>query len=456
MKTKWIISLALVCIPAGVSAQVVLTLDDCMALASDSSSEVLNAELDVSYAELKKSEAFTYYFPSVKATVLGFHFAEPLITVSAGDLLGTSPVAADIAWYFDAIAKMFGLNTSYSLLRNGYSANLSLMQPLYAGGKIVNANRLASLGVRASQLKRSMTERDILDKVESRYWQVVVLEEKMELLSAALTMLDSLRKDVSSAFQAGLAVEADMLALRNEITSLKAQQTKLRAGIRMAKMDLFNSIGVEYSFVGGAYAPDIDDIRLADGLEEGLASPLTYYRDPSSVFMNMEEAQLLELSVRQHEIQKRMALSEALPQVGVGASGGYGRVVGDPKWNGAVFATVSIPLSDWGKTAFKMKQSELLRQKAINDRDYLQRQLVLQLRQYWEEVISAWDELEIAKENVSLKELLETQAAADFRAGIVTMTQLMKAQTDLLESRTSLTDAYATYRAAVAKYLRRL
>ena len=458
MKIKNILLVMLSAIPLNLTAQINLTLEDCFEMASGNNAGLRNAELDVSSARARKYEAFTYYFPAVKVNAVAFHFAEPLFTVTANDLLGTSDMAYNISSYFNTLAQMYGLNTSYSLLHNGYSANMSLMQPVYVGGKIVNSNRLASLGVKAAELQQSITERNSQEDIESRYWKVISLTEKMKVVDAGMELLDSLQKDVTSAFNAGLAVENDMVAVRNEYNSLKAQQSKLRSGIRLAKMDLFNTIGQKYSLLRNAADSNLvclDDICLVGELEDDLDDPMAYYYDPSKTILNLEESQLLALSVKQHEVQKKIILADALPQIAVGASYGYGQVVGNPKWNGAVYATLSIPISDWGKTSYKMKQEEILKQKAINDRNYLEEQLILQTRQCWENVVSAWDLLNIAEEDVALKKLVLQQSEADYNAGIITSAQVLKARTDYIEAQTAFSDAQIEYRMAVNKYINR-
>ncbi|MBQ9723464.1 MAG: TolC family protein, partial [Bacteroidales bacterium] len=147
-----------------------LSLDECLEAGGENASMVRNSILDLEYAKAQKSEAFTYYFPTVNASALGFHLSKPLVTIDAGDLLGGSDMANNLLWQFETFAQMNGMNTSYSFIRNGFSAGLSLIQPVYAGGKIVNSNRLALLGVQAAELKQSTASRDNNLEIEQKYW----------------------------------------------------------------------------------------------------------------------------------------------------------------------------------------------------------------------------------------------------------------------------------------------
>lgn len=49
-----------------------LSLEQCIALATDGSVSVKNAELDILAAKAQKQEALAAYFPTVSATAFGF------------------------------------------------------------------------------------------------------------------------------------------------------------------------------------------------------------------------------------------------------------------------------------------------------------------------------------------------------------------------------------------------
>ena len=436
-------------------APVRLSLDECLEAGGENASMVRNSILDLEYAKAQKSEAFTYYFPTVNASALGFHLSKPLVTIDAGDLLGGSDMANNLLWQFETFAQMNGMNTSYSFVRNGFSAGLSLMQPVYAGGKIVNSNRLASLGVQAAELKQSTASRDNNLEIEQKYWTIVSLQDKLETIENGFELLDTLQKDVDAAYRAGLAIERNLLELRQEYNSLKAQRSKLLSGIRLAKMDLFNMVGIRYTVVrmpSEETVPNIDNIVLSDNLPY-LLEPSYYYYDPENALASMSESKLLELSVKSHELQKKIIRADAMPQIGIGATYGYGRLVGVPKLSGGVFASIRIPLSDWGKVSHRMKQEEALKQKAINDREYLESQLILQSRQLWENVISSWDMLEIAEDELELKRIILHQVEMDHEAGMATLTDVLSAQNGLRTAATDHLDAQINYNNSVSRYI---
>lgn len=447
----------LLCIVGSAQNTTRLSLQHCIELAEKNNAALLNADLDVSYAKAKKSEAFTYYFPSVNVSSMAFRFQSPLLEIQVSDILGTSDMAQNLNWYINTAGNLYDINTSYSLIQSGYSANMSLMQPVYAGGKIANSNRLASLGIKAAELQKSLTSKSTDIEIQDKFWQVVSLEKKLDVVDSGFCLLDSLYKDVNSAYKAGLAVETDLLEVKDEYNGLKVKRARLRSGIRLAKMDLFNTIGMEYCILESSATsviPSLDSIILD---ENGLYAqePSFYYYDPEMAAESMEESELLNISVKSHELQKKIILSETLPQIGIGASYGYGQLAGNPKWNGAVYASIRIPISDWGKTSHRLRQEESLRQKAVNDRDFLQKQIVLQTRMLWEEVFLSWEEVISAEESVELQRMKTIQAECDYNAGVATLTQYLEAQLDLNTEESDLIDRRLDYHNAVNRYLQK-
>lgn len=425
----------------------VVTLSECIELSHTSNPAVLNAALDVRAAQATRKEAAANWFPSVSVSGFGFNALDPLLRIGLDDVFGSSDAANNLKYYLKTSAGLSGIDTEYRALQQGYMAMVQVMQPVFAGGRIVNGNALAALGVEAAGLKSSIALRDNDDEVVKKYWTVVSLAEKEKALEQALGLVESLRKDVESAVAAGLVRESDLLQVRLKARELDGMMSKLRSGLRLAKMDLFNYVGMPYKVL------ELDGMSLADDFD-GLQSPMNYYRDHESVAASMDEARLLEMSIEARQLEKKMAVGEGLPEIGIGAAYGYGQMVGAPMANGAVFAMVKIPVSDWSKTSRKVQRAQYEIDKARNDKEYLDRQLRLKVGKEWMDLETAWDEVGIAGDAVSLSEMIERQKEEEFAAGLCTLSELLQAQTDLQSARSTLVDAQTSYAYALAVWNR--
>lgn len=445
---------ALTCIAAP-AQELRLTLEECREMALQNNSSAVGAALDLEAARYQKQEAFAEYFPRVSAMGFGFWAFDPLLEIGVKDIFGNNDFSNNLQGLIDSYAPMYGLPTSYTTLSRGYLAGISVMQPLFAGGRIVNGNRLAALGVEAAGLQQEVQRRSTSDEIEGYWWQVVSLQEKRELLAGSKEFVDTLFRDVTAAYEAGLVTEDELLQVKLARNELLSNEVQLDNGLKLAKMNLLNSIGQSYTVISANASeerPYIDSIVLAD--EEGLPGPPeAYYADEESIAASMEETRLLELQVEAAELQKKMALGEALPQLAVGATYGYYDFTGKGDFNGLAFATVQIPISDWGKTGAKMKRLQTQVDKAASQRDYLQSQIILGVRQSWVELNSAWSQYQLALDSEAAAEASFGRVERNYEAGMVTIAELLQSQTSLRQASDKRADALNSYRQALRKWL---
>ena len=261
MRNRFIYILILLLLPFAASAQVVtLTLENCKDMALQNDPSVRNAHLDVLAARAQKQEAFSEYFPKVSFNAFGFWSLSPLLEVGIKDIIGENELSEVLSSLIESASQQYDFSPIYKALKTGYVASLSAVQPLYAGGRVVTGNILASLGVEAARLQQEIALRDNEASVEAEYWQVVSLEEKLNTVGILSQLLDTLHKDLSSAVQ-----------LELKQSELKSGIVQLKGGIRLAKMNLLNSIGQDYCFLpanADSLKPFIDDIVFADRLED--------------------------------------------------------------------------------------------------------------------------------------------------------------------------------------------
>lgn len=445
---------ALTCIAAP-AQELRLTLEECREMALQNNSSAVGAALDLEAARYQKQEAFAEYFPRVSAMGFGFWAFDPLLEIGVKDIFGNNDFSNNLQGLIDSYAPMYGLPTSYTTLNRGYLAGVSVMQPIFAGGRIVNGNRLAALGVEAAGLQQEVQRRSTSDEIEGYWWQVVSLQEKRELLAGSKEFVDTLFRDVTAAYEAGLVTEDELLQVKLARNELLSNEVQLDNGLKLAKMNLLNSIGQSYTVISANASeerPYIDSIVLAD--EVGLPGPPeAYYADEESIAASMEETRLLELQVEAAELQKKMALGEALPQLAVGATYGYYDFTGKGDFNGLAFATVQIPISDWGKTGAKMKRLQTQVDKAASQRDYLQSQIILGVRQSWVELNSAWSQYQLALDSEAAAEASFGRVERNYEAGMVTIAELLQSQTSLRQASDKRADALNSYRQALRKWL---
>ena len=449
MRRLLLISILL--LPAlSVAAQdsLVLSLGDCLSTAEQRSPMLEGSSLDILSARAQRTEARLEYMPKVELTGFAFYALHPLVEITLKDILGNTDAANDLNNSLTAVAQENGIKTSYSTLKWGYGAAASLMQPVYAGGRIRAGNRLADLGVEAALLQDSLRRRVVRDSIESKYWRVVALQEKQKTLRETLALLDTLDKDVKSARSAGLATEPQQLELSLKRSELNAGIRRLEGGLSLMKMDLLATAGYPYKSLS------LRGISLRDTVAALPAPSEVILAEPA--IAETDESRLLQLQVDARIQEKKMAVGEYLPQVAVGAGVGYSGLT-HPKngsFNALVFGTVRIPLTDIPKAVVRSKRYDYAVQKAASDQAWLTEQLYLRERMLALEVETAWDQWLVASEAAALAEDSLSRIRIRYEAGSASMAEVMQAALSVSSARELLEDRRIAYRLAVNRYNR--
>ena len=450
----------------------VLTLDSCLALARKNNPELRKAALEVEKAKQVKQQAFTNYFPQVSASALGYHALNPMVDIGLTDI-GNANTRELLQALYEEFGASLGLQNHLALFQYGYTMGVTAVQPVYVGGKVVAGNRLAKVGIQASELQREVQERDVLEEVEESYWLIVGLQEKQQTVEAVATLLDTLHYTVQTAVNAGLALPSDLLQVEIKQSELRRTRLQLESGLRLAKRALAVAIGVEDDIV---LSTDPLQLPLQRGRVDELPSSIDTNLSPSLVGRDgvgplslplvggvgegLPEHDLLALQVEAAQLQKRMVLADALPQVAIGANYSYGKFqadilhngFGSETGNGLLFVSVKVPLTEWWDTGHKLKEHSLAVEQARIEQEHLSAMLDLRTQQVCDQLqqailmVSEQEQvLQKAQQNYQLMQ-------ANYQAGMATLTDLLTAQTTLLKAQNDLTDAIIAYRVSARRY----
>lgn len=421
-----------------------LTIDSCLSLARQNNPSLRKAQLDILRAQEVKSQALTKYFPQVQGMAFGYHALQPIVDVGIDDI-GNASVRDLLTTLYGNYGAALGLDNSINLFQYGYSAGVTAIQPVFMGGKIVAGNQLAKVGVEAAKLQAEIGERDVLEQVEQTYWLVYGLQQKQQLIDEALTLLDTLALTVSVAVEAGLALPSDSMQVALRRDEVLSRQIQLRSGLSLARQALSLSLGLPVSDTIVAVETQESDDPFSLASETASVSP---------------EAQLLALQVRANQLQRRMTLGDALPQLAVGANYSYSRFqtnvlrdqLGSPTGNGAVFVTMRVPLTAWWETAHKLKEQDYAIQQAQLDADYLGAQLDLRTQQAADQLVQAQSLIVLQQSVLTHAEEAYRLLRLQYEAGMATISDLLRQQVQLTQAQSDLTDARLAYRLALRRY----
>lgn len=399
------------------SAQQAYSLAQCKKLALENNARMKNARLEVSSARQTKEEAFTNFFPSLSASALGYNANQPLVEAN----LGGMPLA---------------------LLKNGIVGDITVTQPLFAGGQIVNGNKLAQLGVEVSRFKQEQSKKEVLLTTEVYYWQIISLNEKLKTLAIVEQLVNSLYKDVDAAVKAGVKNRNDLLQVQLRKNSVASDRLQLENGLKLSRMLLGQYVGLK-----------ADSLSIEPVSFDEPASPEKLRTDHGAALLTTPEYQLLAKNVEANRLQQKITVGKYLPTVGVGASYMYDDLMDKDNTTAMVFAKVSVPLSDWWGGSHAIKKQKFQTMMAQNEQRNNSDLLLIQMQKLWNDVEESYKQVKLAEESVVTATENVRLNTNYYQAGTTTLSDLLDSQLLLQQSRNQHTDAYTQYLIKQTQYL---
>ncbi len=396
------------------------TLEQCHSMALKNNIRMKQAGIGLDSTIETRKEAFTKYFPTISATGTSYISNKGLVQMS---------LSPDI---------------QMSLLKNGIIGGVTATQPLFVGGRIINGNKLAKVGVEVSKLQMQQTKNEVNLTTEQYYWQVVTLEEKLRTIIAIENMLNNWCKDVEAAVKAGVKNRNDLLQVELKRNDIASNKIKIENGVSLSKLIL------------GQYIGDTSgNFNVTNSIteDEQLVLPDIIKTDHIRALQYIPESHLLDKNIEANKLKRNMTIGKYLPTVSIGAGYMYDDLMDKAHPFGIAFATVSVPISDWwgGSHAIKKQKYKLIN--AYNERNDSRELLVIKMQKLWNDLDDAYKQLQIAK--LSIEQATEKLKLNNdyYLAGTTNMSDLLDAQSLFQQSKDKYADAYASYQIAKLDYL---
>lgn len=437
---KVILFFMLLCAISPQAQERVLSLNECRDLAVRNNKELSISKEKINLASQEKNAAFTKYFPQVSANGAYMWNQKDL------NLLDMGALSSSLSSSLGGLAQLPALQNAFATIndiqhldiQNVWIGNVSLVQPVFMGGKIVNYNQIASYAKELAESMNDLQLQELIYKTDETYWQVISLVNKKKLADSYVSLLSKMNEDISAMIAEGIATEADGLSVKVKLNEAEMAQTKVNNGLALTRMLLAQICGL----------PLEEEIRLADeNLNDFPVSDQTVAADLNEAFMNRGELRSLDLAKKIYSRKERIVLSDMLPNVAFAAN----YFVTNPNvFNGFkndfagmfnIGVIVKVPISAWWEGSYKRNVARAeTRIKALEWEDAREK-IELQVNQSVYKVNEARKKLESTYRNMDSAEENLRHANFGFEEGVIPALNLMEAQTAWVSARSSLIDA---------------
>lgn len=456
-------------------AQRVLSLDSCRNMAIANNKSLLIAKERMQKAHYDRKAAFTNFLPDFSATGTYMYFSDEISLLNDGQKsalnhMGTSlqqgltqaatPIIQHIAQTNPQLAaslqqaiqsgKLDGMSTALNQLgneltdalrtdtRNMWAGAVTLMQPLYMGGKIRAYHRITKFSEALARTQHDAQLQDLILNTDDAYWTVVSLSYKKKMAESFLDLVNRLDGDVEKMIREGVATKADGLTVKVKVNEAEMLLTKVDNGLALSKMVLCQLCGMDLDTKFTLTDEDRTDLQVSEAVPDDAVQ---------RAWTNRPELKSLDWAHKIYEDKVRVVRSEMLPSLAL--TGGY--LVSNPSllngfenkfrgmWNVGIM--LSVPIFHWNEGIYKVKAAKSEVNIARLQQTEAQEKIELQVNQSLFKNTEAQKRLALSEKNMEKAEENLRYADKGFKEGVVPVTNVMEAQTAWLSAQSDRIDA---------------
>lgn len=421
-----------------------LSLKDCRRLALENNEQVMTANNAVEKAKLDRQIAFAQYLPKVDGSFT-------MIQLQDQDLLD--------------IGDVLGLQLQ---TRGTYLAGINVTLPLYVGGQLTAANRLAAIGQKVSEEQRRKTEMQLIADVDNAYYQLIAVRAKVQMLEAYAQQMQGLYDQVKLAAGVQMATENDLLRITTKQNEVSYQLQKARNGEQLCGLALANIIGTDFEQpiipTDTAFAQVTSPLPHREGSGEGLLL--------AEDFSSRPDLLLLQQQVKANEVLVKKERSNYLPTLALIGSYSYHdnlKLKGELNLpsgrsldynhtirGGSPYAMLALklPIFHWGAEFKKVKKAKLSLSDSQLQLQQLERSMRVEVRRAVQNVTDAQRMVETAAVGRQQADENLRVMRQKYDNQLCTMTDLLDAQSQWQQARSNLIEAQTQLKIYETEYLR--
>lgn len=439
------------------------SLDSLRARAVSNNKSLLMAGQKKVAASYTRKSAATNYLPKVSATGAYMYTSRELSLLSDEQKHTLSNIGTGLSAMVSNLAPMSSTINSvgqgvvdalHTDTRNAGIVAVTLTQPIYMGGKIRAYNKITQYAEEAAGTLYDKELQDIIVDVDEAYWNLVALYSKKKLAEGYKALVDKLEGDVEKLVKEGMATKADLLSVKVKVNEAGVTLIQVNNGIELSRMNLCRICGLDMN----------EPVEVEDAIDEknqnaNIMGQVDMFSSKSDNLVqqaesNRKELQALGLQNRIYDEKIKLARAEYLPKVAL--MGGY--LASNPSvfnsferkmkgmWN--VGITLNVPILTWGDRSYKVKSAKAEALMHRYETEEVKEKIELQVNQCRQKLQESMERYQTTLRSVDEAEENLRYANLGMKEGVITLSNVMEAQTAWLKAKSEWVNAQVDVRLA--------
>jgi len=412
-----------------------LTLKEVLHYALKNKAEAKKGQLDISKAEYQIQEQKAEILPSI--SVDGSLINNPILQETAlpGEILGEpgTVIMAPLGQKWNADG---GINLTQKIFD----------QSIFIGLKAAKSTR------EFYQINKKLTDEVIIEKIASQYYNTLILQANLTAVDTTYQNTLKIQRIINSQFENGLANGIDVKRIQVKIVNLQAQRQELHNSIQNSKITLM--------FLAGL--PVQTDITLKE--EPTPVLPQNTAEALEVTTLNAYQSLAKEKELRSYALQEikasnypRVSLNALYHYQGLGDTFPIGKNERQQVyWTNysSITLNLHIPVFSGFKTRSKIKQAQIDLDQIQLDMEDKKLSLQADYQNAKNQIRNSEITIENQLENVVLGKEVVQDIQNNYSIGVAPLTDVLDAETSLIEAQKNYNKAVLDYRLAQLAHLK--
>lgn len=312
-----------------------------------------------------------------------------------------------------------GLSKTVEGKNLNYGGSLSILQPVYTGGRVLESIRMAQHQQALAGNQAKALNDAVCYQTDIQYWSAVARQEIVDVAEDFRNSIAALVKTIKERVEVGLVDPQDLLMVEVKLNEAEYQLLQAQSNFETGRMALNSMIGV----------------RLEQPTELDAQIPIVVVSDSLwlSTGMGRPEIQMAYDKIRIAESTKKLNDSQFKPQFYVGVEGSYSspgyNFKKDLDPNYAVYAKVSVPIFEWGKRRSEKRVSSFRIGMAEDNLNKVVDWVELEVSVARKALSQAIERVRLSESSLAKAEENEAKAVERYNEGKVSVVEVIDAQT---------------------------
>ena len=338
---------------------------------------------------------------------------------------------------------------------DNYSVRMGLQQPLFTGFRLQSSAAMARLGTQVAVEDLAGDRNQVVFAVKNAYWNLFKAGEFKKVVDENTAQLEAHLADLRNFFEQGLLTRNEVLKAEVQLSNMKLARLDAANSVEMAAVWLNNLIGAPLD-------DPIEPVVTTGELEAGARKMSEEWSDLDGLvdkaLGGRPELRAMGLRVKAGEAGVTLAKSGWYPQVAL--TGNYYNLKPNPRlmpakdkftstWDLGI--SVSMDLWNWNATLRQTQQAKAQLAQILDGLGQLKDAAAVEVRQNWLALKSAREKIGVAGDAVAQAEENLRVTNERFKEGVALNSDVLDAETALLQAKTGRTQALVDHELAKAR-----